>query len=109
MIRRCAWCGKILGETPTGEGITHGICAPCMDAMFASAEDDEEALACGDEPIHEEYIPSAEWPEPRAPEYVPGYIVRRERDEEREREMMDADGYDWETEPVSAHTQAARV
>ena len=112
MTRICAWCGKTMGETNGGgKGITHGICKSCMDALFAGIDGDADAapVPSGAQPVFERYVSGAEWPEPRSPEYVPDYIVRRERDEEREREMMAADGYDWKTEPVSAHTQAAQV
>jgi hypothetical protein len=33
----CAWCEKTIGYKP-GEGITHGICQPCMEALLGTAE-----------------------------------------------------------------------
>jgi hypothetical protein len=36
MLRRCAWCRLILGQSePLDEaGVTHGICLPCADRML---------------------------------------------------------------------------
>ena len=44
MRARCAWCEADLGERPGGEGVTHGICAPCAErwgASVAPPADDE--------------------------------------------------------------------
>src|SRR5258707_2651587 len=39
MIRRCAWCGCILGETDASQDqtITHGICLRCSEEMLEEA------------------------------------------------------------------------
>jgi hypothetical protein len=36
MLRRCDWCGLVLGQSkPLDEaGVTHGICLPCADRML---------------------------------------------------------------------------
>ena len=96
-----------MGETNGGgKGITHGICKSCMDAELAKLDGDAGAapVPSGAEPIYERYVPANELWE-TAPEWRP--IECDERDEPDW--IADADGYDWETEPVSAHTQAARV
>ncbi len=34
MIRVCGWCGIVIGESPEGEGITHGMCPKCLKKMI---------------------------------------------------------------------------
>lgn len=37
MKRVCAWCTSVMGETPEGEGETHGICPPCIGEHFGNS------------------------------------------------------------------------
>jgi hypothetical protein len=39
MLRRCAWCGLVLGlSEPIDEGgVTHGMCLPCAERMLEEA------------------------------------------------------------------------
>lgn len=41
MIRRCGWCGKVLGEKD-GQGVddeTTGVCETCYQRLLAEAEE----------------------------------------------------------------------
>jgi len=47
MLRRCAWCGLVLGQSePLDEGgVTHGICLPCADRMLEEFRQTQAAQA----------------------------------------------------------------
>jgi hypothetical protein len=52
---RCAWCGKILRESPHPDsplGWTHGICPVCqrLVELDAGLRDESEAFSSGSEP-----------------------------------------------------------
>lgn len=40
MIRQCAWCLKLMGETPplSDKNVTHGICKECEDKLMKDIE-----------------------------------------------------------------------
>jgi hypothetical protein len=40
MIRKCAWCGKILGKKKGDHDnvLTHGMCKSCLDKMKKEVE-----------------------------------------------------------------------
>jgi len=40
MIRRCAWCKKILGTKEGADGITDSICPECAAKMVEELEED---------------------------------------------------------------------
>ena len=45
MIRRCAWCDKDLSEVDgQDEGVSYGICPPCVRIYFPKFADKWEEL-----------------------------------------------------------------
>jgi hypothetical protein len=40
MIRQCAWCLLMLGESPpySDKSVTHGMCEKCSDKMMREVE-----------------------------------------------------------------------
>ena len=33
LLRVCGWCRKYMGWKPGGNGVTHGICTPCLKKL----------------------------------------------------------------------------
>lgn len=38
MVRRCAWCGRLLGEAGGGKGTTDTICPDCQTGILEPHE-----------------------------------------------------------------------
>jgi hypothetical protein len=38
----CAWCNRVISTAPAGAGVTHTICASCLDLTFSPIENGEE-------------------------------------------------------------------
>lgn len=46
LLRRCAWCGKVLGVKWSRKwGVTHGICGPCIEEDMKVYEKENDSGA----------------------------------------------------------------